>query len=975
MKTIEFFELVLPEKGVYVLFTQKPNGVGWNENHNSLNELAEAAAGYDKSDATVYYALATFSNNVEADESGRLRAKRKAIYADQFKTLAVDIDIGGKYATAKEAAQDLLASCDKLGLPRPLLVRSGKGVHAYWPMSQAISAKHWEVMARMLRAALASLEVDFDTSKIHDPAMVLRPVGTRHKKDPENWLEVKAGPAVEPTDPRELAKILMPFKGIIPTPARKPKRSSVMDAFFEGDRTPIVVDSLGGCAQIKALLDSQGAKDANGDLPQEPMWRASLGIAKFSDDVEDSIIALAGGHPEFDLEDSKRKLAGWQGTGPTTCQKFDELCPNVCPSCPHYGKFKSPAVLSKGSEVIVAPPTLGEIAPAKQIKLPDGYSVKFGKIVYRGPDDEDDKLVAPFEIWVEGRSANLDQTRALCHTAVKNPDGTVERFDIDMREVAAGAGARLKEALAEKDVYIRSNPRDIQVYLMTYLQEIKAVAERGLFFEHFGWQSDDSFLSGCGVHKLDDDEEVTIEAVQYLNGAAKEYQEYLEPTGEVQPWINATKLFAHPDLTYHGGYFLMMLGAPLMAGSNIAGVFVNAYSPHSGSGKTLTARFGLSAWGKPSKLMRNVNDTDNALYKSLGVTSSFGGYIDEYTIVDPERGRRQIFTLQDGRERTRLGRDADSFREQATWNMPVFASSNRNIHDMLQTHLSAEAEQMRVLQLPFPRTSVFDDNKNLGYELTSMLETNYGIVGPMLVTEIIKRGGAKKVYDAAYKTFSDKYDFEFKGPERFLAAAVICGAAIGEIASDLGLIKFDYKQAMHNVLDAVRQHRDTVADSVYDAFDIIFQYMNDNAGDIVHYRETYDAVKGEANGMVVGDPTRIKDASARVEITYDDQKNPVDGKVFLNRKQLNKFCREHGAELSSVMSQLKDMGVKLVTGRKRMFKNIAGLAGTGGVRTIELDISSHARLIDAASDSAGPLNGFKPRLSVLSNDGSTTDGE
>lgn len=972
MRTIEFFKLVLPEKGVYVLFTQKPNGIGWNENHNSLSELAEAAEGYDKTDATVYYALATFSNNVEADESGRLRAKRKAIYADQFKTLAVDIDIGNKYATAKEAAQDLLASCGKLGLPHPMLVRSGKGVHAYWPMSQTISAKHWEVMARMLRAALASCEVDFDPSKIHDPAMVLRPVGTRHKKDPENWLEVKCGPAVEPCDPRELAKILMPFKGIIPTPSRKPKRSSVMDAFFEGDRTPIVVDSLGGCAQIQALLASQGTKDAGGNLPQEPMWRASLGIAKFSDDVDNSIIALAGGHPEFDLADSKRKLAGWQGTGPTTCQKFDELCPNVCPSCPHFGRFKSPAVLSKGQEVIAVEPTIDATAPAQPIKLPKGYSVKFGKIVYRGPDDEDDTLVAPYELWVEGRSMNRDGTRGLLHVAFKSPyDGQVEQVDVDIKDAAAGGGTKLREALSTKDIYLTTNPQALQRYVMTYLQEIQKVATRGLFFEHFGWQSDDTFLSGCGLHKLDGG----LDTAEYFDGAAKEYQEYLEPTGEVEPWVNATKLFAHPDLTYHGGYFLMMLGAPLMAGSNIAGVFVNAYSPHSGSGKTLTARFGLSAWGKPSKLMRNVNDTDNALYKSLGTTSSFGGYIDEYTIVDPERGRRQIFTLQDGRERTRLGRDAESFRDQATWNMPVFASSNRNIHDMLQTHLSAEAEQMRVLQLPFPRTSVFDDNKTLGYELTSLLESNYGVIGPMLVTEIIKRGGAKKVYDTAYKAFPEKYGFEFKGPERFIAAAVICGAAIGEIASDLGLIKFDYKQAVVNVLAAVRQHREVVADSVYDAFDIIFQYMNDNAGDIVHYRETYDAVKNTTSGMIVGDPSHVKDASARVEITYDEHKNPVGGKVFLNRKQLNKFCQQHGAELSSVISQLKDMGVGLTVGRKRMFKNIAGLAGTGGVRSVDLDITSHSRLIDAASDPAGNLNGFKPRLTVLSNDNSTTDGE
>ena len=306
--------------------------------------------------------------------------------------------------------------------------------------------------------------------------------------------------------------------------------------------------------------------------------------------------------------------------------------------------------------------------------------------------------------------------------------------------------------------------------------------------------------------------------------------------------------------------------------------------------------------------------------------------------------------------------------------MPVFASSNRDIHSMLQTHLSAEAEQMRVLQLPFPRTSVFDDHKTLGYELTSLLENNYGIVGPMLVTEIIKRGGAKKVYNAAYQTFSDEYDFEFKGQERFLAAAVICGAAIGEIASDLGLIKFDYKQAMRNVLDAVRQHRDTVADSVYDPLDIIFQYLNDNAGDVIYWREKHDPVQNKTSGMIVGNNTP-KEGAARAEIKYDENNQPMSGMIYLNRGQLDKYCRSKGAELRSVKAQLEDMGVDVGLGRYRLFKKVTGMGGRGAVRTVNIDITTHPRLLDAADETSPVTISSKPRLTVLSNNGSTTDGE
>ena len=56
------------------------------------------------------------------------------------------------------------------------------------------------------------------------------------------------------------------------------------------------IDSIADkCAQVNALLESGGVTDAAGNPVDEPMWRASLGIAKFTPDPEVSVVLLAGG--------------------------------------------------------------------------------------------------------------------------------------------------------------------------------------------------------------------------------------------------------------------------------------------------------------------------------------------------------------------------------------------------------------------------------------------------------------------------------------------------------------------------------------------------------------------------------------------------------------------------------------------------------------------------------------------------------
>ena len=72
------------------------------------------------------------------DENGKLIARTSSNWL-AAKAFWSDIDCGhtkaleGKgYATQKEGAKALLGWCKSKGLPFPMLVNSGRGIHAYW---------------------------------------------------------------------------------------------------------------------------------------------------------------------------------------------------------------------------------------------------------------------------------------------------------------------------------------------------------------------------------------------------------------------------------------------------------------------------------------------------------------------------------------------------------------------------------------------------------------------------------------------------------------------------------------------------------------------------------------------------------------------------------------------------------------------------------------------------------------------------
>ncbi len=157
------------------------------------------------------------------------------------------------------------------------------------------------------------------------------------------------------------------------------------------------------------------------------------------------MIKIAGKHPDFDLDTNMAKLQSWKGSGPPTCDAFENLCPSGCIDCPHKGKVKTPASLTHFQEVVAEPdPVTGEATkrelPPGYTQSPDGSIWKTGATKTEEDVDEqgnaieksgkeDDKLVLDRPIHVINEFYDNASKKASFRMIVKQPDGRWEEGD------------------------------------------------------------------------------------------------------------------------------------------------------------------------------------------------------------------------------------------------------------------------------------------------------------------------------------------------------------------------------------------------------------------------------------------------------------------------------------------------------------------------------------------------------------------
>lgn len=939
METIDFLHRVCPrENKIVITQYNKESGIFWNRSTYSYDELDTAAADiarWDKNPkATIYFSIGAFADHEVVDDEGKKKIKRLQNMARSFRTLCFDLDCGEDkpYATQREGIVKLAEVVKELGLPKPLIVLSGNGAHVYWVLNQDVDVTWWESTSVALRLALADRELLIDNSKIHDPSMVLRPVGSHHKKA-EPWKVVSVAVDDGAEHPPELFEDkLSAYIGLVPPSATTQRKSNPMlDAILNENKNDVNLLMVAEqCKQVHALVVSGGVTNAAGDPVEEPLWRASLGIAKYTIDPEESILVMAGGHPDFVLEDSLEKMAGWKGTGPTTCATFKQLCPKGCEGCPYSDKVKTPAQLSYEKAVTIIEPSQAAEEPPEQftIELPPGYVYK-QDCIYRVEEVETETgtqnnfvFVTQYPMFIKSVFYDPIAKRSSFTLVVRKPLTGWEENDYPMA-VLSSAGKDFSVFLIDNQLFgfkSLGQQEKLRGYLMDYLQMVQSKIGTGYDYQNFGWQADGCFV--CGDAIINPPSNVTDRRIV---GNAKSYLERVGTSGSREGFVEAMRMLSMEGTDVIRTCVLIATTGIIAKHMGNGSSIVSIYSTETTTGKTLSLLAVNSLYGHPRRLIQGRNDTTNAIYGMRGTLNNLPMTIDEITMADDMQVANMAYSFSEGQEKTVMNQKRE-IRDGAKWSGPTFMTTNSSLLTKY-SQVMQQSEPMRIRTFEVQQNdrtfvSLKDSSGRVADRFGDLLMQNYGFAFPELVEAVVALGGPELLAQKGAADFDKTFGYDFEPQERFYESMIKSAWTMGKIGKSLGLFPFDIKATVQFMLENVTGLRKATEESRIDALDVIGQFMQEYNDQIIEVTEEY----GNKNSKPqVTQPAPAK-AVMRAHFFYD-YKNPImPGSVLaINKSVFRAFLKRFNDAEDRIVRELESVGA-LVSENERvtMFKNCRG---------------------------------------------------
>ncbi len=303
---------------------------------------------------SVYHANAAFRQEKIWDAAKQRWQRRTHANVRALKILFADIDTreskpDAPYVDRVEAYEAVIAFCQAAGLPMPLIVSSGGGLHCYWILETELTLEQWEPVARGLKAAMAHFGLQADPSRTSDASSVLRTPGTHHHKSgrlvesgelagpyPLSAFEHLKQFATEQPIKRFVRKQLSKSTAARPSDGQSPIAEAMCADIYDPSDPAKVVKA---CRQLKGFAE-------NPSRHSEPFHYAASGVFGHCTDGEQFYLGLLDDEWK---EAGRDKLNQWLGGGwgPTTCQRFEELNAGGCAGCPFRGEITSPIVLGR----------------------------------------------------------------------------------------------------------------------------------------------------------------------------------------------------------------------------------------------------------------------------------------------------------------------------------------------------------------------------------------------------------------------------------------------------------------------------------------------------------------------------------------------------------------------------------------------------------------------------------------------------
>jgi hypothetical protein len=905
---IEFLKHVLPPEGVYVAVGIDGARVVQTF-HNTYEELDTKLENLKDNNFNVFFALASFCN-----DSSRTRDN-----ANNLKSFFLDLDCGEgdkKYPTQAEALSALSQFIKDLKLPKPTVVNSGRGVHAYWALEEAVPKDEWKLVAEALKQFCAVKGFLADPAVTSDIVRILRAPSSFNMKDKTNPLAVEILRMGTPVSFAAMRSLL----GVSKDVTRAKRKLDDVTKSLIANRPSVFKDILKksvagvGCNQILHAVGNQTT------IP-EPLWRAVLSVAQVCTDRDKAIHVVSKGHPEYDPVVTDKKASDTKG--PYTCATFAGINGENCIGCPNKGKITSPVSLGAGSVLEAAPEdniitenvkVLGAVEKRTYV-IPEypfpffrgkngGVYVREQKETKEGVTIEEDKLVYEYDFYLVTLIEDPNNGMSALFRVHLPQDG-VREFCAPLKIILAKD--RFRDTLADFGVCPKGNQMEnIMGYANNWVRHYQKIRKADKGRVQFGWADDDKcFIVG--------DREITADEVKYSPPSANTLSVVpkFRQHGTLEEWKKIASFYRRPGMELHMSVLFAGFGSPLMQFSGYQGGIVSLYSNEGGTGKTTTLRMVNSIFGHPDEVMLILQDTVNARISRIGMMRNISPTTDEVTNEVPEALSNYIYAMLHGRGKNRLKGSENAERVNNTvWNSISIVTGNAAITDKLYSIKSApDGELSRIMEFPFPKSRGVP--KEESDAVFKPLLTNYGVAGDVYIQYILNNiPRMHNVYDTIQKKIDKAAGLEQR--ERFIsatAAGIMTGGILAKEAGVLDITDDDIKRVYDFLVAALSDMKIKAAENIVDPSAMLGAFISEYVNDILIINDGINATSNLPSAP-------IKEPRNKLLMRYEpDTKN-----LYINLSKFREFCTIRQVAFASVTSALTRQNLYVDTVKKRMGK-------------------------------------------------------
>lgn len=891
----DFIRRIVSSSGFVCVATPSPEHKGFNHYKTDTPAKAEwlakklVAEGKD-----VYFAIGTLREKF-IEINGKKRS-RCAENIHEVKSLIVDLDVGEKkdYKTQGEAVKHLVQFVKDVGMPSPLVVSSGYGIHAYWPFTRGVPGDKWQVLAAHFKALTQAYGLKADPSRTADVASILRLPGTLNFKNPDAPQEVRvlSRKPVPDTPPKTIVQIVAAGCKTFGVKAKvhepKAKVDTGLGSFEVAQEPADFKEIVSKCQIIRKCVEDQASVS-------EPLWQLVLMTARHCQDAETLVHEVSRKHPGYTPEGTDEKVANLVAgnVGPALCDTFDSRCPGSCDGCESRGKIKSPIALGRSLKEAVDKPTMvidhgnGETSTVELPKPPYPYMrTVSGAIAIRCKDEAgkeiDPEVIYDFDIHPTKRMYDeVEQTEVFWFRSFLPHDGW---RDYAVPSYLIYDERKLMELLARQGVMPDMAQKSRLVgYMLGYIQSLQRQMPADQIYSQFGWRKNDSeIVIGNRCYTKSGTKQVKV-SEQFAKVTSK-----FEASGTLEEWKKVVNVYNHPGWEDFAFGLMMGFGQLLFKFSGYEGAIFNLHGD-SGAGKSTLLKLIHSIYGVPTEKSLLHQDTINAKITVIGAYNNLPVTYDEITNIDPHEMSDLAYAMSNGRGKESLKQDRTLRTNTTTWQTTMYCTSNDPLVPML-TSLKGKAsgEIFRIMERSVKAGKRYTLNE--ARKVFAPLDTNYGVAGGVIADWLVHHHDqAREMMHDAFSEISDLVKGE--SPERFwlgMCAQAIAGARLGKM---LGLHDYDENMIVSHAVKIIHDARGVVVRDTKTPIDMLIEFTNSNLNRML-------ATRVDKNGFIHEDLKPTQGVLIRHELDK--------GHLYIAKHAFKEWCVERHYDGDAILNYLQD---------------------------------------------------------------------